>query len=94
LANPKSVTMRWPIDVTQVHRAQKLYESSYLNKLSVWGVSVSVTKPACFQSVHWWLKRGAIAGSRNNCDRSPVAFGLSAQSCWTPLWGPLTGRRL
>lgn len=93
-ANPKSVVMYWPINVTQVYRAQKLDEIFYLKTLSVRGVPVSITKSACFKSVNWQLKIGAISGSRSNCDRSVVAFRLLMQSCWTLLWGPLTARRL
>lgn len=93
-ANPKSVIRHWPIDVTQEYRAQKLDEIFYLKTLSVWGVSVSITKSACFKSVNWRLKIGAISGSGSNCNQSTVAFRLLMQSCWTPLWGLLTARRL
>lgn len=85
-ANSKSVVMCWPVDVTQVYRAQKLDEFSYPKTLSVWGVSVSITKSERFKSVNWQLKVGAISGRGSNCDQSTVAFRLlNAELLDTPL---------
>lgn len=83
-----------PVNVTQVHRTQKLDDISYLKTLSVWGVSVSITKPACSKSVNWQLKIGVISGSESGCDQGTVAFRLLMQSCWTILRGLLMARML